>query len=130
MLIAVALGALVGCSNAGTSLDGTRWRLSGWTLDSLNPADFIITARFAGGKISGNSGVNTYGGPYSTGPGDAFSVGELSSTAMGGPEPAMRAETGYFTLFGQAESFTVEADVLTLYDGNGNVSLLFARTSG
>ncbi len=130
ILIAVALAAAAGCSSTDTSLEGTRWTLSGWTLDSLNPADFTITAGFAEGRISGNSGVNSYSGPYSTGPGEAFSVGALASTAMGGSEPAMRAESAYVTLLGRAESFTVEADELTLYDGNGNVSLIFQRTDG
>lgn len=129
VLIAVGLGAQAGCSSADTALDGTRWRLSSWTLDSLNPADFTITAEFDGERISGNSGVNTYGGPYSLGPGATFSAGPLSSTLMAGPEPAMRAEGAYLTLLGQAESFKAEGSVLTLYDGAGNGSLIFESTA-
>jgi heat shock protein HslJ len=115
-------------ASAGSSLDGTRWKLTGWTLNSLNPADFTITARFAEGQISGNSGVNTYGGPYRIGPGAAFSAGPLASTQMAGPEPAMRAETAYLTLLGQAKSYKMAGGVLTLYDGGGNESLIFEGT--
>lgn len=95
LALSVALLAAAGCGGSGSdapTLDGTAWRLTGWTLSSLDPNDFTITAKFAGGKISGNSAVNNYGGPYTAGPGDACSVGDLASTMMAGPEPDMRAE--------------------------------------
>jgi heat shock protein HslJ len=44
---------------------------------------------------------------------------------MAGPEPAMRAEGAYLTLLGQARSYRVEADRLTLFDAGGNESLFF-----
>ena len=125
LLIAVSLIALAGCSPAGSPLDGTQWRLTEWTLSSLSPTDFTITAKFADGQISGNSGVNTYSGPYKLGPGGAFSAGPLASTQMAGPEPAMRAETTYLTLLGQAKSYKTADGKLTLYDQGGNESLIF-----
>ena len=141
-LVVVALAALAGCSNGGTSsddaspaaspaasLDGTEWLLTGWSVSSLDPADFAITASFAEGQISGNSGVNSYSGPYTTGPEDAFSAGPLASTMMAGPEPAMRAETAYTTLLDQAGSYSVTDGKLTLYDQGGNGSLIFAPGS-
>lgn len=125
-LIVIALLMIAGgCSPKDRSLDGTHWRLSGWTLSSLNPADLTITAQFEDGKISGNSGVNTYGGPVKIGPGSAFSAGPLSSTEMAGSESAMRAETAYMTLLGQARSYKMADGALTLYDGGGNESLIF-----
>lgn len=141
VLIAVALIALVGCSqHAGSpknssppggssqagSLDGTHWKLTAWTLNSLNPADFTITANFANGQISGTSAVNSYSGPYKLGPDGSFSVGPIATTEMAGPEPAMRAESAYQTLLGQARSCKMAADTLTLYDAGGNPSLIFA----
>jgi len=134
LLIAASLLVLTGCSrgggsSGGASLDGTHWRLTEWTLNSLDPADFSITAQFAKGQISGHSAVNTYGGPYRVGPGDAFSTGPLASTEMAGPKPAMRAETAYLTLLGQARSFKMADGRLTLYDEGGNESLRFAATS-
>ena len=125
LLLAVSLIALVGCSPAGNPLDGTQWRLHEWTLSSLSPRDFTITADFADGRISGTSGVNSYGGPYKLGPGDAFSVGQLAGTMMAGPEPAMRAESAYMALLGQAESYRIADGKLTLYDRGGNESLIF-----
>jgi heat shock protein HslJ len=131
--VAMTIAACGGSAASGHTLDGTSWRLAGWTLDSLAPDQFTITAAFAGGRISGSSAVNTYGGAYSTGAGGssggAFSVGQLASTEMAGPEPAMRAEGAYNTLLQQARSFKLAGNALTLYDANGNESLTFARTN-
>jgi heat shock protein HslJ len=126
LVLVLGLGALAGCSSSGGSLDGTQWKLTGWSMNSLDPAAFTITAKFAGGQISGTGGVNTYGGPYRIGPGGDFSAGPLASTQMAGPEPAMRAESGYLTLLGQARSYKMAAGKLTLFDGGGNESLIFA----
>ena len=125
-LIAVSLlaVALVGCS--GSALDGTRWRLTGWTVSSVDPAAITINAAFSSGRISGSSGVNTYSGDYSTGPRGTFGVGEIASTAMAGPEPQMRAEAAYLAILQKAESFKIAGNQLTLYDEGGNESLIFA----
>jgi len=121
---ALLIGA-VGCTSGNSPLEGTQWRLVGWTLSSLNPADFTITAAFSGGTISGKSAVNTYNGSYAAGPGTAFSVGQLGSTKIGGPEPDMRAESAYMELLSGAKSFKVANGELTLFDHGGNVSLIF-----
>ena len=128
-LAAVAMLLAAGCGasqSAAPSLDGTSWRLTEWTLSSLDPNDFTITAQFAGGKISGKSAVNSYGGPYTEGPGDAFAVGELVSTMMAGPEPDMRAEKAYLSLLSAARSFKLDGGRLTLFDQNGNEATIFA----
>ena len=125
LLVVLWLVALAGCASESSPLEGTDWRLSEWTVSSLSPADFTITAQFAGGQISGNSGVNSYSGPCEVGPGDGFEVGDIAGTTMAGPEPAMRAETIYLTLLREARSFVVDESRLTLYDEAGNESLLF-----
>ena len=128
LALSAALLVVAGCGGSGSdtpSLDGTAWRLTEWALSSLDPSDFTITAAFANGKISGKSGVNTYGGPYTEGPGDAFSVGDLASTEMAGPEPNMRAESAYLTLLSQAKSYKLDGGGLTLFDQNGSESLIF-----
>ena len=128
VLIAASLAAVAGCSSAGGPPEGTQWKLAEWTISSIDPADVTITATFADGQVSGNSGVNSYSGPCKLGPGDAFSAGPFSGTTMAGPEPAMRAEKAYLTLLGQAKSFKMADGKLTLYDKGGNESLIFAGT--
>jgi len=114
-----------GCSSGGRQLDGTHWRLAEWTLSSLDPADFVLTATFADGRVSGSSGVNSYSGSCKTDSGGGFEIGDVAGTSMGGPEPAMRAESAFLTLLRQARSFTVAGGKLTLYDEGGNESLIF-----
>lgn len=128
LALSLALLAVAACGGSGSepaTLSGTDWTLTGWSLSSLDPNDFTITAAFADGKISGKSAVNTYGGAYTEGPGDAFSVGDLASTMMAGPEPDMRAETAYLTLLAEAKSYRLDGAGLTLFDQNGNESLIF-----
>ena len=125
LLIAMYLIALIGCVRGNSELDGTRWRLTEWTLSSLDAQEFDITAEFADGKVSGHSGVNSYGGPYTVGSRQSFKVGQLASTQMAGSASAMRAEGAYVTLLGQARSYRVEAGRLTLLDAGGNESLIF-----
>ena len=135
LIVVLALTALAGCSCGGgssddgspaaVSLDGTNWLLDGWSVSSLDPAHLTITADFIEGHISGNSGVNGYSGPYTVGPGDAFSTGPLASTMMAGPEPAMRAESAYAKLLSEAVSYLVTPETLLLYDAGGNELLVF-----
>jgi heat shock protein HslJ len=130
LIATAALAGLVllaGCSSGGEtpSLEGTSWKLTGWSLSSLDPNDFTITADFKDGKVTGQSAVNRYSGSYTTGPGDAFSAKETATTMMAGPEPAMRAEQAYLKLLGEAASFKVSGSTLTLFDASGNESLIY-----
>jgi heat shock protein HslJ len=130
-LIALAMATLVsGCGDgAGPSLEGTAWRLTGWSISSQDPNDFTITAQFAEDRIGGTSAVNQYGGPYTAGDDGSFSVGELVSTMMAGPEADMQAETSYMTLLAAARQFQVDGETLTLLDEGGNESLTYTATS-
>lgn len=129
LLIVAAILALGACAATPGPLQGTQWRLVGWTLSSLRADEFAITATFADDRISGSSGVNSYGGPCVLGPGAAISVGALAGTQMAGPEPAMRAESAYLTLLGQAKTYETKDGKLILYDQGGNESLIFAAAS-
>jgi len=123
----VAAGlALAGCAT-GRSLEGTSWRLVGWSVSSIDPAQVTITAQFSDGNIGGSGGVNSYGGPYTAGPGDTFRAGPITSTLIAGPEPAMSAESAYFALLDKAGSYEVEGETLTLFDTDGNESLIFEK---
>lgn len=124
VLLVFAPSVLAACSRH-TTLDGTSWRLVGWSVSSLSPSEFMITATFDDGRISGMSAVNNYGGEYTTGPRGSFSVGEIGQTLMAGPEPAMRAESIYHELLSAARSYRLNATTLTLFDANGNESLIF-----
>lgn len=108
-------------------LEGTTWRLAGWSVSSLFAPDFAITARFGDGGVSGRSAVNTYRGAMTFGPGSNLAVAPLATTKMAGPEPDMRAEGIYLRLLGEAASYRLEGGRLTLFDGQGNERLIFER---
>ncbi|MBN1320440.1 MAG: protease inhibitor I42 family protein [Thermoleophilia bacterium] len=111
---------------SGTAmLDGTTWALETWSVSSLDPGDFVITAAFEDGRISGKAAVNQYGGPYTADASGAFSVGVLVHTLMAGPEPAMLAESTYFDLLEQARSYELDDDHLTLLAEGGSELLIF-----
>ena len=144
-LAAVALAAMValgagcgsddgsggggGASTSAAALEGTSWRLTGWSISSKDPNDFTITAQFADGRIGGTSAVNQYGGPYTADDDGSFSVGELVSTMMAGPEPDMNAEQTYLQILAQVEEFAIDGDELTLSGGSGNIALIYSSVT-
>ena len=68
--LSVVLLTVAGCggSSEPATLDGTSWRLIGWSLSSLDPNDFTITARVRGRADRAASPRSTsYGGPYTAG---------------------------------------------------------------
>ncbi|RYV50096.1 META domain-containing protein [Pengzhenrongella frigida] len=132
-VILVGLGLLV----AGTAvfmmtrgdddpLDGSSWVLTDWSEDGIDPAEFAITAEFADGRLAGSSGVNRYTGGYTATSAGEFSVSEVASTMMAGPEPAMAAEAAYLELLASARGFRIEGDRLALLDAEDQEMLTFA----
>jgi len=129
-LVALTLAAAVaaGCGESAPTLEGTSWKLTGWSISSQDSNDFTITAEFEDGRIGGTSAVNQYGGPYAAGDDGSFSVGDLASTMMAGSEADMLAETNFITLLSAAKKYEIDGDTLTLFDAGGNESLIFTAT--
>ena len=125
--VAALAAVAVGCGSGGGTpeLDGTSWRLTGWSVSSQDPNDFTITAAFKDGSVSGKAAVNTYNGAYTVGPEDAFTAGPLASTKMAGPEADMQAETTYLQLLQAAKSVQRDGETLKLFDADGNESLIY-----
>ena len=112
---------------AANPLDGTNWRLTDWTISSIDPKDVPITIHFAGGKVSGSGGINSHGGLYETKADSSFSAGPISKTEMASPEPFMRTESAYFKLLDDARSYKIISEELLLYDKQGNELMSFER---
>ena len=110
---------LPGCddsaSDAATAaLEGTPWKLAAWSVSSLDPAGFEITADFADGRISGRSAVNSYGGDCSASADGSFSVGPVAMTEMAGEPAAMQAESLYHALLAQSRHWRIAGSQLVL----------------
>jgi heat shock protein HslJ len=122
----------VGCLLAflamgGSALEGTSWRLMAWSEPGIDPAAYTITASFADGQIGGTAAVNSYSGECAVG-GIKFSPGAIARTEMAGPPDAMEAESIYFELLAQAETYEVQGDRLAIKGPGGDTLLEFART--
>ncbi len=119
LILALVLIIPFGCRSSkviGSNLASTAWHLTEWSVSSLTPTDFTITAKFDTTKISGNSVVNQYSGTYSTNNEGGFFVSDLTMTEIGGSEEDMRAELTYYDLLKQAIKYTVNESKLTLLD--------------
>lgn len=132
--MAVALLALAGCASADApdpaALEGD------WVVESfggateLTPADPAVTSEmtFEAGEVSGNGGVNSFGGSYET-PGDnALTFGALAATEMAGPPEAMEQESTFFKALEDTEHFEFNDEKLVLSDaGNNALVVLVAK---
>jgi heat shock protein HslJ len=129
MLIALSILA-TGCEHDdgnSNALAGTNWRLTAWSVSSLDPSQFTITVAFDDSQIFGTSAVNSYSGTCSVNMSGDFSVGKLQSTLMAGSDDAMHAERIYFELLDQVRKYTANETTLTLLDDSNNALLVFTK---
>lgn len=131
MLVLTILAGL-GCgskSSGGTggSFEGKDWVLLAYDTGSGMrgvPLSVSVDARFEGGRVSGNSGVNTYGASY-TASGSSLTVAQAVSTMMAGPAEAMQVEQDYLAALARSSSYTASSDTLTIYDKDGGEILSY-----
>jgi len=125
------LGTLVavpGCGSAGgedpAELEGTQWLLTEASGSTTELGGVGITIAFDGTQMGGFSGVNTYGGSYTADTDGNLKFGEIASTLMAGPAPAMAAETAYLAILQKCDGFKVDRGTLTLTEDT-NERLVF-----
>lgn len=130
MLLALLVAGCAGASGQDVDLDGSSWKLV-----EINgvppPAESNATIRFEDGQVSGNSGCNSYGGDYTTGPDTEIEFGMLMTTMMAciEPEGLMALESAFMQALGEAVGFWMEGDVLEMNNESGGVVLIFERVS-
>jgi len=101
-------------------LEGTQWLLTEATDSTTELGGVGITIAFDGAQMGGFSGVNTYGGSYTADADGNLKFGQIQSTLMAGPAPAMAAEAGYTALLQKCNGFKVKNDTLTLTEDNND----------
>ena len=108
-----------------TPLERVAWTLSAATDLGVDHSAVDVTARLAGGTISGRGGCNHYSGPYALDD-HSLTIGpQLVSTMMACPDPAMAVEASYLRLLPTVDSFTIDGDTLTLTDATATPVLVF-----
>jgi len=116
-------------------LAGTSWRLTKY----LSPDGAVFTvpaavtplAEFTADQMSGNTGCNTFNGPYTLGAGNAtdgqaLELGPLMSTQMACEEPMAGVEAAYLAALDVVDMAAVLQDgSLQLWDSGGKTTLVF-----
>ena len=130
--LSVVLIALGGCSSLQS---GSKGDLTGqaWVLTELTGKTLVagtsITALFsADGKMGGSSGCNRYGGTYTVTGNTIQITSPLASTMMACEQEIMDQESAYLKALGEAKSFSVTGDQLTLKDGNSTLLVYKAQS--
>lgn len=114
LVVLPACGSGPGGKQDPKDLEGTEWLLTD-AMESTTELDGVgITIAFDGSQMGGFSGVNTYGGSYTADEDGNLKFGEIASTLMAGPGPAMAAETAYMAILQKCDGFEVRNGTLTL----------------
>lgn len=134
LLAAVTVLSAYGCAQpAPPGENGPPALLEGeWRVVDVDRAAVIddaeVTVNFAaGGKLSGRSACNRYGGEFTYAAG-VLTVGALYSTKMACAAPLMDLEARFLNrLEGTLEVKAVEGDVLSFEDDEGRILIRKAR---
>jgi heat shock protein HslJ len=126
-LIGMMVFSLLACTsspNEATKLEGVTWVLKSYG-DATNPTGSVAghepTLTFDKEKktVSGNGGVNGYGGDY-TRDGDKLKLGSIVHTLIASTNPALNTqETAYFKILASAGSFKISGVQLTITGTEG-----------
>ena len=140
--IALFVASIVACTGRSTlvavapssgqaqtvALEGTSWNvisLSGVEV----PAEAHIELAFAGGRLTGNSGCNTFNSDYSQ-HGSTLRIGELAATRMHCPAPVGTREQALFVSLPTIVALAINNDRLQLLDAAGAVRVVVTRKVG
>lgn len=84
-----------------------------------------MTATFEDGTVSGNTGCNSFNGPYEI-DGQNITIGPLASTLAACPTPELSTqETNYLNALQLAKTFQVTGDQLDLFREGGTYAVSF-----
>jgi heat shock protein HslJ len=124
MILGLTAVACVSPANADAQLEGVTWVLKSYG-DTANPTAAVSghepTLTFDADKktVSGNTGVNGYGGDYTL-EGSKLTFGPLMQTMMASTDPALNAqETAYTKILGSAQNYKINNGQLTITGTEG-----------
>jgi heat shock protein HslJ len=111
---------------AAAGLPGTRWVVTGFTLDTVGgvlPAGSRLTLDFdAAGGAGGTAGCNSYFATVAL-TGDGISISGIGSTEMACEPEVMDREMRFLTALGRAAIVSRDGDRLTLAAADGSASI-------
>lgn len=129
-MLALTVFAGVSCAKANQDISGVTWVLKSYGDPAgLTPviADKETTALFdkQNMRVSGNGGVNGYGGEYKVN-GNNLTVTGIISTLMASTNEALNMqENAFFKIMQSAKTFTIDGTQLTITGTEG--TLVFSK---
>jgi heat shock protein HslJ len=124
-LVLLAIVAL-GCDyvpGGPTKLDGTIWRVV--EVGGIGPVPGTEPlVRFVAGQIQGETGCNSFSGPFTLRADGAFSVGDLATTLIGCEGPVGLQEATMLRALEGADRIVLEEARLSIEGPTGRVVLV------
>jgi heat shock protein HslJ len=120
LLIIAVTASVFGCAGTKNAVkpEGVRWVLqsygtSGNMTNAAADKEAWIEFKSADKSVSGNAGVNSFGGKYKI-DGNKLTIDSLMQTLMAGPEPLMNQEKAFMQILASARGLTIEGQKLTI----------------
>ena len=129
-VLVIVAGLVAACSSgegSGGQLDGTKWILRSYLVDStltLVPDTEYADAEFDANRVSGFGGCNRYDALYRAG-GRTLFITDPATTLMACVEPSMDFETAYLALLGQSRFYSARGNTLTIFGPTSQTLLVF-----
>lgn len=104
-----------------TELPGSKWTVTAYNNGTGGvqtvAIDSTLSIEFGtDGTVTGNSGVNTYNGPYEVMEA-GIKIGPLATTKMAGPDELMKQEAAFIKALESCASWSVSRGQLEMRDG-------------
>jgi heat shock protein HslJ len=131
--VCIVVILLAACSSSGAQQGGGDLTGQVWVLTELMGkapvANTGISAQFSpDGKVSGSAGCNQYNGSYTTS-GSSITISNLANTMMACEQAVMDQESAYLAALGDAKTYAVKGDTLTLNGADGNALVTYSAQS-
>lgn len=117
------------------AIDGSAALAGEWKATSYSTGEAVqsvasastLTAKFEHGQVSGESGCNSFGGPYEV-HGSSIDLGPLRSTLKACADPALQTqEQQYQEALHLASTYEVTNAILQLFRADGGITATFVR---
>ena len=110
-------------------LEGTSWTATGVNngTGGVESSDLTgnISAAFASGAMSGNSGCNEYNAKYETSGTDGLTISDIATTRKACADDAMTLEGQYNAALAKVATYSISGNTLTLRDAAGSTQATF-----
>ncbi len=123
-------GSSTTTTRAGVALVGTNWELTDAASLGVPLSGVTVTARFDSGRVSGDSGCNSYSASYRTS-GDQLTISSSIAATQRACEPVPTAvEQQYLARLPKTTSYAIRGDQLTLSGSGGSALLVYRAVNG